>query len=217
MNTTNYQSLVDQLADFIELRFGVYLDTIIGFQYNLQNFKRSQLQVAQHIKLSIEELDKLPFCRGNGPPSSNLEECRQREIHRMSQGEFKSNNSPSGANYDLAIENCLSDIYNYWNGILKKLNLSDARDEIAFPVMAYLRKLRNRVQHDLYRERLVTEDAIEMEKVVTGFSFPVFTEGQRITLSKEVVEALIFEVRSQFNSYLIPYINNYLKSFFSSP
>jgi hypothetical protein len=76
-----YQLLVDQLADFIEMRFGVYLDTIMGFQFNLEDRTRRQAQTVQTLRLSLEELDKNYLIRGNGPPSSNLEECRQREIH----------------------------------------------------------------------------------------------------------------------------------------
>src|SRR5437870_3173901 len=87
-----YQTLVDQLADFIELRFGVYLDTLRGFQFNLEDCKRSQLQTVQKMKLSMEELDKTHLIRGNSPPSSDLEECFGRVIHRMTQASFKKNN-----------------------------------------------------------------------------------------------------------------------------
>lgn len=209
MDKIDYQSIVDRLADFIELRFGVYLDTIMGFQYILEKFKVSQQQTVRLTKLTVEKIDKIHLIRGNGPPSSDLEVCKKREIHRMTQAAFKKNNSPGGVNYDFAIENCLSDIYNYWKIILKKLVLANTKDEDAFPVMAYIRKLRNRTQHDPYGERIVTEkDAIEIEKAITDYQFPTFKVGQHIHLSKEDVEALVFETRSQFSVYLIPYINN---------
>src|SRR5271170_4226707 len=38
---------------FTELRFGVYLDTIMGFKYNLEQFQRGQQQAIQLTKLSI--------------------------------------------------------------------------------------------------------------------------------------------------------------------
>ena len=214
MNNIDYQTLVNQLADFIELRFGVYLDSVMGFQYNLENFKRSQQRSAEQNKLSIEELDKIHLVRGNGSPSSDLEECRRREIRRMTQGDFKKNNSPDGANYDFAIENCLGDIFNYWNTVKEKLEFSEFQDSDVFPVTAYMRELRNRAQHDLYGERTVTQKKgpIAIGKILTSYRFPTFEAGQSIRLSNNDIEALVFEVRAQLNAYLIPYINNFLKS-----
>lgn len=124
----DYQFLVNQLADFIELRFGVYLDITMGFQNNLEKFTHGQYQTYQRTKLSIEDLDKTHFIRGDGSPSPDLEECRKREIHRMTQADFKRNNSCTGLNYDFAIENCLSDIFNYWNSVKEKLGFSDVED-----------------------------------------------------------------------------------------
>jgi hypothetical protein len=209
-----YQLLVDQLADFIEMRFGVYLDTIMGFQFNLEDRTRRQAQTVQTLRLSLEELDKNYLIRGNGPPSSNLEECRQREIHRMTQASFKKNNSPGGANYDFAIENCLSDIFNYWNIVKEKLGFKGVNDIDVFPVTAYMRGLRNRVQHDLYGERvaILEKGPISIGKTLTLYLFPTFEIGQTIRLSEKDIEAIVFEVRAQFNAHLIPYINDFLRS-----
>lgn len=209
-----YQSLVNQLADFTELRFGVYLDSIMGFGHNLENGKTSQQRTLQATNLSLEELDKLHFIRGNGPPSSDIEECRRREIHRMTQGDFKKNNSPGGANYDFAIENCLSDIFNYWNVVKEKLGLKEVDDFDAFPVTAYMRDLRNRVQHDLYGERVAISKngPISIKKSITSYPFPTFEVGQPIRLSEKDIEALVFEIRAQFNEHLIPYVNKFMQS-----
>ena len=218
MNNIDYQSLVNQLADFIERRFGVYLDTISGFQYNLNNFERTQQQVAQRNKLSIEELDKALLIRANAPPSSDLEECISREIHRMTQSTFKKHNSPGGMNYDFAIENCLSDIFNYWNALREKFNfLKDISN--AFPVMEYMKKLRHRVQHDLYEQRMSTEKKgpITLEKTFTSYTFPTFEVGESISFSTQDIEALVLEVRVQLKLHLIPYINNLLKKQVPTP
>lgn len=67
MKNINYQDLVNKLADFIELRFGVYLDTIMGFKHNLEHFQRGQQQATKLVNLSIEALDALPLSRGKGP------------------------------------------------------------------------------------------------------------------------------------------------------
>lgn len=218
MKNIDYQDLVNKLADFIELRFGVYLDTVMGFKYNLEQFQRGQQQAIQLTKLSIEDLDKLPISRGKGPPSSDLEECKRRELHRMTQADFKKNNSPSGSNYNFAIENCLSDIFNYWNAIKEKLDFLNVQDIDIFPVTAYMRELRNRVQHDLYPERITTakKGPIIMERAITSYVFPIFKVGQPIRLSEEDIEALVLEVRAQLDPYLIRYINNFLKTLTSA-
>jgi len=209
----NSQELVYQLADFIELRFGVYLDTIMGFKHNLEHFKGSQQQAVQLTKLPIEELDKLPISHGKGGPSSDLEECKRRELHRMTQADFKKNNTPGGANFNFAIENCLSDIFNYWNSIKEKSGFNKVNDSEIFPVAAYMRELRNRIQHDLYPERAIRtkKGSITIGKTITSYAFPIFEEGQTIRLSEEDIESLVFEVRAQLNEHLIPYINSYVQ------
>ncbi len=206
----DYQLLVNQLADFIELRFGVYLDTTMGFQNNLEKFTRGQHQTAQLTKLSIEDIDKTPFIRGDGPPSPDLEECRKREIHRMTQADFKKNNGRSGVNNDFAIENCLSDIFNYWNSIKEKLGFSDVDDATTFPITSYMRKLRNRVQHDLYPDRTAVSGPITAGKLSSTYHLPVFQVGQPIRLTEEDIKALVFEVRAQLGTHLVPYINKFL-------
>lgn len=207
---TDYQLLVNQLADFIELRFGVYLDTTFGFQNNLEKFMAIQHQTALRTKLSIEDLDKIDLIRGEGPPSPDLEECKKREIHRMTQADFKKNNSPNGLNYDFAIENCLSDIFNYWNSIKEKLGLSKIDDATIFPITAYMRDLRNRVQHDIYLHRTAVNDSITATKVSSTYPFPVFHPGQPIRLTKEDITALICEIRIQLSAYFVPYLNHFL-------
>ncbi|MFI5342809.1 MAG: hypothetical protein ACHQUC_01175 [Chlamydiales bacterium] len=211
VDISHYQSLLNKLRDFIELRFGVYLDTIRGYQHNLKSFQSNQMQSVQQFGMSIEELDKQDLIRGNGPPSSDLEECRSLEIHRMTQGNFKRNNSPGGSNYDFAIENCLSDVFNYWNRIKEKLGLKAEKDLDIFPITDYMRNLRNRLQHDLYGERKVPEnEPIKIIKTVTSYSFPSFEIGHHVQLSEKDIEGIIFEVRAQFEKYLIPNLNKYL-------
>lgn len=208
-----YQTLVNKLADFIELRFGVYLDALWGFQLNLEDCKRSQMQTMQKMNISLEELDKTYLIRGNGPPSSDLEECQRREIHRMTQASFKKNNSPGGTNYDFAIENCLSDIFNYWNVVKEKMEFKEVDDIVVFPVTAYMRDLRNRAQHDLYGKRITTSKSpISIGKTITSYPFPSFENGQHIRLSEKDIEAIVLEVRAQLNAHLVPYINNFLQN-----
>ena len=216
----NYQQLVDQLVNFIELRFGVYLDTIVGYKLNLERFIQVQYQTVHLTKLSIESLDKINILYGKGDPSLDFKECEKRVLHRRTQGEFKQQNGPTGVNYVFAIENCLSDIFNYWNstkrelGFKKKSNALEVDDSDIFPVMAYMRELRNRAQHDLYPARIASskEGPIVMTKALTSYAFPSFEIGDPIWLSEEDIEALVFEARTQLHGYLIPYINNFLVS-----
>lgn len=212
LTISHCQSLVNKFGDFIELRFGVYLDSIMGYQHNLKNFQSSQVTSVQRYGIPVEELDKLHLIRGNGPPSSNLEECRTSEIHRMTQGDFKKNNSPGGSNYDFAIENCLSDIFNYWDRAKEDLGLRSVKDLDIFPISDYMRKLRNRLQHDLYGERMCSPEKgpIRISKAITPYPFPSFEISQHIQLSEKDIEAIVIEVRIQFEKYLIPYLNNFL-------
>ncbi|NGX58061.1 MAG: hypothetical protein K940chlam3_00962 [Chlamydiae bacterium] len=213
----NYQNVWDQFFLFVDLRFGVYLDQIMGYMYNVQYIEKIQKEISLKTGLSLTELNKLPFIRGEGPPSSNLEDCLQLEIHRMTQGEFKKNNNPGGFNYDFSIENCLSDIFNQWDCTKEKLGLKkkslNADDHQIFPIMGYMRDLRNRVQHDLFGERVLTKkDIIELDESLTGYEFPSFPKGKSITLTDLDVKALVFEIREQAEVYFIPYMNQFIKS-----
>lgn len=67
IDISHYQALVNQLAELIELRFGVYLDTLIGFQFNLEDCRRRQHHAIQTLQVSLEDLDKTHLIRGNGP------------------------------------------------------------------------------------------------------------------------------------------------------
>lgn len=74
-----------------------------------------------------------------------------------------------------------------------------------------MRDLRNRVQHDLYGERTTTpeKEIISVGKTITSYPFPTFTVGQSIRLTENDIEAIVIEVRAQFNNHLIPYINSF--------
>lgn len=97
---------IERFIDCVNEIFGVYLDSVFGFDLNLK-FIEQQQQVAQQLtKLLIEELDRASIIRGKGHPSSGI------EMHRMTQGEFKKNNARGGLNHRKALEYCLSDLFN---------------------------------------------------------------------------------------------------------
>ena len=77
-----------------------------------------------------------------------------------------------------------------------------------------MRELRNRVQHDLYRERVATVKYgnISPGQTITSYPFPTFQISQSIQLSEKDIQAIVFEIRAQFEKFLIPYLNNFIQN-----
>ena len=192
---------IEQFLDYINEIFGVYLDSVEGFNLFLTFIEKAQ-QSEQCIQLqaglSIEELNRLDFIRGNGDPSSCI------EMHRMTLGEFKRNNARGGLNHRKALEYCLCDLFNRWNEFKKDvLKKSGAADKDIMPVMCYLKQVRDRLTHnrdDLKNGKKIFEHPLKH----LPYTLPAFDVKQFIELSVDDLDAIIVELRRslQANSYV---------------
>lgn len=187
------------IAEFLtklEERFGVYLDSVQGFNTNYQNFLKIQERASRRLGISIDQLDDKHISRSNLPPSTDLEECSRREKHRMSQRQYKLNNVPGGLNHQIALEDCLSSIYNQWDEfkayVLKKKGMPD---EKIMPVMKYLNDIRDRLTHNRnYPDQGKSREVKSCELKYVSWKMPTFEREKFISLSPEDLDAVILEV-----------------------
>lgn len=186
-----------KFIDLIVMRFGVYLDTIWGFQNNLEKINDVQSQTMEKYRISRETLDQVDFHYGNERPPIEIKLINEKSLHKRTQGQLKIDNGVGGVNNTFAIYNCLSDIYNQW-----KIIIHNDKD---IPVIDYIRQLRNRTQHELYDDKgfIKANDPIEMKKNLSGYPFPIFHEGDNIILTHKDCIALIQEIRLQLNEFLL--------------
>lgn len=186
---------ISEFLDFVNERFGVYLDSVNGFHLNHKQLLQNQQWSQQRLGISIGQLDQAHIIRSNQPPSPDLEECARREKHRMTQGEYKKNNASGGLNHRIALVDCLCAIFNCWNEFkkynLKKKGMSDKQ---IMPVMIYLKEIRDRVTHH--------KDFSLEGKFVCGhsckylqYALPEFSKDERIELSPDDLDAIIEELR----------------------
>lgn len=186
---------INNFLDFVNNRFGIYLDSIQGFYLNHKELLKNQ-RMSQRLKLTIEELDRAYIRRSNYPPSPNLEECAQREKHRMTQGQYKANNAPGGLNYRTALEDCLSAIFNYWKEfkkiVLKKGGMPDRQ---IMPIMVYLKDVRDRLTHhkEYSEKRKIIKD---YPLKYLQYTLPSFAIDQNIELASEDLDAIVAELRN---------------------
>lgn len=148
-----------KFINFVEKRFGVYLDTIQGFNFNLQ-------LITSHHNLDVNSIRY-----GVGIPSSDVNEFTEKTLHKRTLRQFKEDNDIGGKNAIFAIHNCLSDICNQWNILKKGIEIND-KNEIS--VMTYIGQLRNRTQHELYDDQNVIKanSVVEIKEQLSIYSFP---------------------------------------------
>lgn len=221
--TTDYQGLIQQLVTFSNERFGAYLDMKMGFEKNLREiesryqsfFLQTDPTVVDTVFKNTLPIDDQPFIRWGMCSNQDyflLSDYKPCVIHQMTVREFKENNKLGGMNHNFAIENCITDIFNYWKIILKDFKVKIRTQEV-FPIMEYLGLLRNRVQHDLYGKRIVTQKVpIEVKNPILKYPFPVFKPGDYISLTDRDIQALVLEIREQLTTYLLPSVTEQASS-----
>jgi len=195
---------ISEFLSCLEERFGVYLDATQGFILNYTRFLESQQWVHSQHEITIEQQDQAFIIRSNHPPSPDLEECSQREKHRMTQKQYKENNRKGGLNHRITLEDCLCAIFNQWDEfkkyVLKKQGLPDSQ---VMPVMVYLKAVRDRLTH--------MKDHPEEGKFVSAYSLkyleyklPSFTKDQIVELSSDDLDAVVVEIRGWIRGSLSP-------------
>ncbi|MBX9744826.1 MAG: hypothetical protein K2X08_06410 [Chlamydiales bacterium] len=178
-------------------RFGVYLDSAQGFLSNYAWMLKTQARAQQLYGFSIDQQDATCIIRSNHPPSPDLEECAQKEKHRMTQKKYKENNALGGLNHMIALEDCLCAIYNLWDEfktcILKKKGMPDRP---IMPIMAYLNDIRDRLTHNRNHPEMGKSKLIEPHPLkYSQYTLPSFAKDQSIFFSSDDLDAIIVEIR----------------------
>lgn len=186
---------IEHFLNFSSKRFGVYLAIISGFRNNFILIDNAQKRTSQLLGIPLAELDKRSFFQAKCNPPAELGMLEEKSLHKMTQGQFKIDNSPGGINETFAIYNCLSDIYNQW----KLLRTNICIDDMKVPILAYLADIRNRANHELFDTEgyVAANKVIKVDNAISGYLFPVFEKGSSLILSDDDTCALIKEIKLQ--------------------
>ncbi len=197
-----YSEKISEFLDFLNERFGVFLDSTHGFLLNHKDLLQNQQWSQQRLGISIEQLDQAYIIRSNHPPSPDLQECARREKHRMTQGAYKRNNERGGLNHRIALEDCLCAIFNKWDEfkvhVLQKKGMADKQ---IMPIMDYLKAVRDRLTHhkDIPQEG---KFVYSYNLKYLQYTLPSFSKDQRIELSSDDLDAIVEELRGWIQATL---------------
>ena len=188
---------VDEFERVIDAIYGVYLDSTTGFSELKKLIQSQQRNTLQWLKesrpeLATEEyLDGTLFIYGKGDP--NKPESIQ--LHRCTQGQYKSRNSENGLNYLFIGNMVVVSIYQYWedyyrNEIAKYLGCE--KTDLIEPIMGDLRLLR----HSIIHHGGVALNDVEKCEVLKWY-----TKGQNIFIDKTQCEEVITQVKEMISRY----------------
>jgi hypothetical protein len=152
INITALQQAADEFVNVVDKCFGLFLDSIEGFQNNnkllldrqhesLKKFSETEVGIK-----TIEDLDKCTMFFGHGPPTdpSNV------MYHKCTQLEYKERNAPNGMNSKLIGRYCIVLLYESWESEYRSRfaqAIGINKDEIKNDLFGELRCLRRAVIH----------------------------------------------------------------------
>ena len=113
-------ALSEELTDFVHKIQGLYLDSMVGYGFIINNIISSQKQLKELLKdspdvTSDEFLDKLIFNHSN----LHGREFAASGIHFVKNGEVKKRNKEGGENHKFIANMCVVMLYAYWEHYLR--------------------------------------------------------------------------------------------------
>lgn len=147
------QQAAEEYIEVVDTCFGLYLDCSDGFRMNRDTLAKRQQSVLpslssghENIK-TVEDLDKLTFFIGHGPPTDS----KNVMYHKCTQGEYKERNTAQGRNERFIGRYCIVLLYEYWESEYRQ-RFADAigisRDKLTHDLFGDLRRLRHAIIHN---------------------------------------------------------------------
>jgi hypothetical protein len=191
-DTSTLQQAAEEFVEIADACFGLCLDCTFGFQKNRDSLAKSQESIlatpacAQDNIKTVEDLDKVDFFIGHGPPI----DPKNIMYHRCTQGEYKDRNTVGGKNDRAIGRYCVVLLYEYWESEYRQ-RFADAlgisRDKLTHDLFGDLRNLRHAIIHNRGR---ATKDCATL-RILARVS-----EGTEISLKTEEMYHLTREIKA---------------------
>ncbi len=188
---------INQFENIVDHLYGVYLDSMTGFELvkqqtiNIQNGTIERFNQSNSSLANTEYLDSLPFEYGEGHP-----EDLPLSLHVCTQGERKQRNSESGNNFLFIGNMCLVSIYHYWEDKYRKLIAQkkglSKKNDLSSDIMGDIRLLRTSIIH----HRGIAKEELNNCKILNWFK-----EGDEIFIDDEKMKKIILEIKYQLNEW----------------
>jgi len=162
--------------------YGLYFDSIIGFNLIDSKIKKYQKYFLENNKKSIEDFNKESYICSSGNPGSK--DSYTEYISKI--GEVKERNKKDGENYKIIANLCLVLIYQYWENyyrvkIANDIGLEKAKD-LELDIFGEIKILRESIIH----HRAIALDKVEDFKLLKWFK-----KGDKIEIDAKQFEKII--------------------------
>lgn len=186
------KELVDRLDEF----YGLYLDSIAGFQRNAELIERGQRNSIVQLRLTSREVDSRPIFIGRGDPNDRDNVIQ----NRTTQGEYKARNAPGGKNYQLLSQYFIVVAFSLWEHEYRERIASllghDEKDELKLPMFGDIRLLRNDILH--HGGVVSRRTANQQLEIMTGQ-----VVGKEVWLSEGEMEKLVRGIKSSLDELVL--------------
>lgn len=182
---------LNRFEELVDHVYGVFLHSSSGLVYLLQNFQRQQLDTIKEFEqtdpelANLKYLDSTSIIYGKGDPNS----ANVVELHRCTQGEFKSRNSKTGINQQFLGNMALVTIYQYWEDFHRSDIASDfqiEKNKVVSPIMGDLRLIRISIVHHA---------GIALKQVERCQLLKWYKEGDGIFIDEAKFEEIILQIK----------------------
>jgi hypothetical protein len=152
-NTSTLQQAAEEYIEVVDTCFGLYLDCNNGFRNNRDKIAKQQLSLLPSLSSgpentgTVEDLDKLDFFHGHGPPT----DPKNVMYHKCTQGEYKERNIAGGKNERFIGRYCIVLLYEYWESEYRQRfaeAIGISRDKLTHDLFGDLRRLRHAILHN---------------------------------------------------------------------
>lgn len=175
---------IEIISDFdliVKELFGIYLDTLMGFQLTLNGVENTRNNLASEKGETIEQINRYSFRHTT---------FFSERIHEETLGDFIIRMSKDGRNTTFAANMCIISIFHYWEDHYRKaiadaLNIS--KEDLKTDIIGDIRLLRNSIVH---------HNAIALKEIEKCKILNLFKEHDIIKLSREDILYIINGVKN---------------------
>jgi hypothetical protein len=200
MNFDNFNNVVSEFIDTIDLQFGIYLDASAGFQAIRERTIKHQLEFIEKLKeedpdkANMEYLDSSSTFYGTGDPN----DPKNIMWHATTHKQFKERTKKNGLNDKTVSRNCIILMYEFWETEYRKRAseaLEITQKSLLIPIIGDLRLIRNAILHNKSR---VTKDLQDKSEIIDGLK-----EGDEISFPDKMMYEIVHAIKSAMDDLVL--------------
>lgn len=185
------KKITDFYIQVLHNLMGYYIDSTQGFSAYLKSFKKQQVDSGLRVGLAISELDKAQLIYSTGAP----DDPKALMLHECTQGELKHRLQKDGFNLVLTGQFCLINMYEYWEGIVRReiaKVLGIEPNELKSDIFGDIRHLRHDITHN---HGLASKNYTCKNKIITNYR-----NNNPINITEATLHKIVAEIFDYFNS-----------------